>query len=666
MVGIISNTSALNAQSNLQRANLESQASISRLSSGNKISRAADDVAGLAVGTILKTNVSTLKAALSNTAQANSLLGVADGALKNIGEILQRQKALSSQATSGSLTAEARGFLNQEFQNLQQEIDRIADTTNFNGIKLIDGNLFAPSRLETDLSRGTRGQATFEITVNAAANDTIVLGGQTFTFVAAADANDPNEIAIGAAAADTAANIAAKINNITDVTDAVQAAGARLTASVSGAVVTLTSKQEGTTGNVTLVTTGTISAKLNGAATATAVSGSLVGGIDGGNALLAGSTTVSGTVGDALVAASPTLTGVTGNKDFLGTISGFEATYVSLDRMQAQITVGDFTYKTIITDSTPTAAATYRFTSEQEGGGYFDIQIAASGASVTDQDDATTFARRLDQAFSTLTFRQDRDISSYSPGGTVFNGTTSLGTLAGSSFDLVASNFTNVNIESIKVYEPIAGATTTTIEAVIDGEVYRNASVSTTLGSFNLTSVNNSNNILQFTIGSGNIDITASGSAEALQKSFESAFGIKNGGTGLAFQVGTSSTDNIGVQINSTRTQDIYQDDDGNYTAIDISTASNAQQASDILDNAISTVTALRANIGALQSRFDYAAANIESAIQNQDAARSTYLDTDVAAESTAFAQAQVRLQASISVLAQANQLPQNLLKLIG
>ena len=73
----------------------------------------------------------------------------------------------------------------------------------------------------------------------------------------------------------------------------------------------------------------------------------------------------------------------------------------------------------------------------------------------------------------------------------------------------------------------------------------------------------------------------------------------------------------------------------------------------------------LRADVGALQSRFSYATDAIQSSLENQDAARGTFLDTDVSAESTAYASAQVQLQAGISVLAQANQLPQNLLKLL-
>jgi flagellin len=90
-----------------------------------------------------------------------------------------------------------------------------------------------------------------------------------------------------------------------------------------------------------------------------------------------------------------------------------------------------------------------------------------------------------------------------------------------------------------------------------------------------------------------------------------------------------------------------------------------AATAAAALDTAITKVTSLRATVGALQSRFNFASNAIQSAIENQDAARASLLDTDVAAESSAFASAQVQQQAGIAVLAQANQLPQSLLKLI-
>ena len=92
---INSNMAAFSAQGNIGRASDNASASINRLSSGNRINKASDDVAGLAVGTSLRTTVTTLRAALDNAAQGSSLLQVADGALSQVTDILQRQKAIS-------------------------------------------------------------------------------------------------------------------------------------------------------------------------------------------------------------------------------------------------------------------------------------------------------------------------------------------------------------------------------------------------------------------------------------------------------------------------------------------------------------------------------------------------------------------------------------------
>ncbi|MEI7668845.1 MAG: flagellin, partial [Pseudomonadota bacterium] len=99
--------------------------------------------------------------------------------------------------------------------------------------------------------------------------------------------------------------------------------------------------------------------------------------------------------------------------------------------------------------------------------------------------------------------------------------------------------------------------------------------------------------------------------------------------------------------------------------ALDVKTLPDAANASNVLTTALDAVPSLRATVGALEERFTFASNAAQSAAQNQGAAKSNLLDTDVASTSTAFATAQVQLQAGIAVLAQANQLQQNLLKLI-
>jgi flagellin-like hook-associated protein FlgL len=143
------------------------------------------------------------------------------------------------------------------------------------------------------------------------------------------------------------------------------------------------------------------------------------------------------------------------------------------------------------------------------------------------------------------------------------------------------------------------------------------------------------------------------------------------GTTGAAsFQVGTDSDDTIAISISDTRTTNVYRDNAGVAQVLNVSTKGNSTTgailASAVLDNAINSLTSVRAQVGAAQSRFNFASATLETSVQNLDAARAGFLDADISNESTAFASQQVLIQASISVLAQANQLPQNLLKLIG
>ncbi|MCX8100671.1 MAG: flagellin [Geminicoccaceae bacterium] len=132
------------------------------------------------------------------------------------------------------------------------------------------------------------------------------------------------------------------------------------------------------------------------------------------------------------------------------------------------------------------------------------------------------------------------------------------------------------------------------------------------------------------------------------------------GGTGLDFMVGTDSADTISVSLSDLTTTGL------GLAGSTIDTATNASSASTALDTAIGLVNAARASAGALMSRFDAASANLATSIENIDAARSGLLDVDVAAEMAKFSSAQVLMQANVAMLAQANQMPQNLLRLLS
>jgi flagellin-like hook-associated protein FlgL len=138
------NIAALNAYRNLSVTDGQMSKSLEKLSSGFRINRAADDAAGLAISEGLRSQIGGLKVAVRNTQDGISVVQTAEGALTETHSILQRMRDLSVQASnSGGLNDEAKGNLQSEVVQLKSELDRIANTTSFNGKKLLDGSYAA-------------------------------------------------------------------------------------------------------------------------------------------------------------------------------------------------------------------------------------------------------------------------------------------------------------------------------------------------------------------------------------------------------------------------------------------------------------------------------------------------------------------------------------------
>lgn len=134
------NISALSTNNSLNKANNKMEKALERLSTGYRINKAADDVAGMAISTKMKTQIAALDQASRNSADGVSVIQTAEGALNEVHSILQRMRELSVQAANGSLTASDRSTLQDEINQLNQEIDRISNTTEFNTKSLLDGS----------------------------------------------------------------------------------------------------------------------------------------------------------------------------------------------------------------------------------------------------------------------------------------------------------------------------------------------------------------------------------------------------------------------------------------------------------------------------------------------------------------------------------------------
>ena len=137
---INSNVSSAQAQGNLAKVNKESQESFAKLSSGSRITKAADDAAGLAISEKLKAEIRSAQQANRNANDAVSLVQVAEGGLNEASNILVRMRELSVQSASDTVGDSERGMADLEYQQLKQEMDRISQVTEFNGTKLLDGS----------------------------------------------------------------------------------------------------------------------------------------------------------------------------------------------------------------------------------------------------------------------------------------------------------------------------------------------------------------------------------------------------------------------------------------------------------------------------------------------------------------------------------------------
>lgn len=485
----------------------------------------------------------------------------------------------------------------------------------------------------------------------------VTVGGHNFSFVVTASA--PDEIEIGASLKETLDNAVSTINKYAENTATGDVAYQLNQINVSRSGNSLVLEGKGISNVKTI----------GGTDSAVAISSAFTNGATVSSANLSNSSR-SGTG-----AFGVDVSGVS-NKDFTGEIQGFTATYAgSANTVNLSVKVGDYTYSANNVNTNPISGdKVIRFLSDQIGsgasatnGGFFDVQLSNNNGQTinpsTSSADTLVYQQRVNAAFNGLDFAQSREISSYSGAKSITSGNTLIGSLLGSSVSAKLGSYDAVKLTNIEVVAPAVGGADASIKLTIGGEQYNSSGLGDQLGAnqtYRFTNTTDSSKYVELRTGNTAIDLSTADFAKAVKDALAVAFGVSNGAGALSFQVGSSSSDTLNVSIGSAKTSDIY----GGLT-LNVLSQANAVIAGDQLDKALVSVTTLRAAVGALQSRFNFAAANIQIAVQNQDAARGELLDTDVATESTAFATSQVKIQAGISVLAQANQQLQNLLKLI-
>ena len=231
---INSNVMSLNAQRNLGTSSASLGTTIQRLSSGLRINSAKDDAAGLAISERFSTQIRGLDVAVRNANDGISLAQSAEGAMVEIGNNLQRIRELSVQSANATNSQSDRDALNAEVNQLVSEIDRVANQTNFNGTKLLDGS-FAGALFQVGANSGQTIAVNSIVDANAnalgkaqfaaATTSTAAVAGGTATATgsyAGMAINgvtvDSFDVAVGDAGADVSKKLAAAINDKMDQT----------------------------------------------------------------------------------------------------------------------------------------------------------------------------------------------------------------------------------------------------------------------------------------------------------------------------------------------------------------------------------------------------------------------------------------------------------------
>ena len=225
MTTINTNVSSITAQSALRNSRISTEKAMERLSTGLKINRGGDDAAGLAISSRMTSQIRGLNIAVKNANDGISLASVADGALGEVENMLQRIRELAIQSLNDTNSTEDRGYLDSEVKQLAEEIDRIANTTNFNGRALFNttGGLSLKIKAGASAANGAE-----DIAIDLKSMDTAELGDVANSkFIATASVEDATK------AADALTTVDAAIKQVVEQRSDLGAVSNRLEHTVS-------------------------------------------------------------------------------------------------------------------------------------------------------------------------------------------------------------------------------------------------------------------------------------------------------------------------------------------------------------------------------------------------------------------------------------------------
>lgn len=231
-LSILNNIPSLEAQNQLAMTNTNLQNTLFQLSSGSKINSGADDPAGLSIADGLQANISALTQSAQNVTDGVGLLQTADGALSQVTTLLNRAVTLATEAANSGLTSDQQTALQNEFASITAEINQIGSNTTYNNTPVFSGSQMSvflsdgsgadaqdptisvnmPTLSSSSLGLASYATGTLDLTSNPTAGNTVSIGNQTYTFVAAGQANAANDVALGNTVQNTLQNLQAAVN----------------------------------------------------------------------------------------------------------------------------------------------------------------------------------------------------------------------------------------------------------------------------------------------------------------------------------------------------------------------------------------------------------------------------------------------------------------------
>ena len=703
MSRVNTNVSSLTAQNRLQRTQSDLQTSLTRLSTGLRINSGKDDPAGLIASESLRSDITSINKALTNTQRANQIIGTADSALGQVSSLLNDIRGLVTEAANNGALSDNEIAANQlQVDSSLEAINRISQTTTFQGRRILDGSLDFQTTAGSNFSKitdfsidqanlGAAGSVTVNTTIAAAATTAQV--DITNVPAATAAANAFGDVSLSHAIAQAtggslslttggAISLVARSGGLAagaegngpktvNVLYGQVSAGAVYTAGTDTLAISLT----GASGVATIAD---LKAAINGAVDFTASAGTdgntitgassttsgLTGGRDAGSATIrvladsAGTTANGVTVTlteDAGITSGTAVASIDGSNNIgvkvNGTVSYADiATAINgLTGYSASTTVsaGDQNY--IDTADTPPAASTIGGGVASSGGLSQDVvfSLAGKGGSQVFNFKAGTTIDQLKDAINLL-----KDSTGISAG---INATTTT-TLELKSDDYGSKSFVDINV----ITEGSGGSITSGLGAV---------SKKRDAGDDIIATINGLR-----AKGDGN-SLSINTSTLAFKATIEAAFtGTSTftiSGGGAQFQLGpdvvSSQQARLGIaSVNTGSLGGIYGRLYELGSGESKSLATDANGAAKIIGDVIEKVTSLRGRLGAFQrTTLDSNTVSLNDTLANLNEAQSSIRDADFAKESANLTRAQILVQSGTSVLGIANQSSQSVLSLL-